>query len=111
MVTVVPASELRNRHFPNCQLRSPTATVLSLLTTRSVCTVNTQSRSLRAVRRKRRAFLGRHHGEPLVELGYIAICQKSVRALQIADAGQAQFLRQPSLPGAKIALTTASRLR
>ena len=51
MVTVQPANELRNRLFSNCQIRSAIATVLSLLTTRSVCTVNTQSRSVRPVRR------------------------------------------------------------
>jgi hypothetical protein len=52
MVTVQPASELRNRLFSTCQSRSPIATVLSLATTRSVCTVKIQSRSARAVRRK-----------------------------------------------------------
>jgi hypothetical protein len=51
IVTVQPASELRNRVLSICHSRSPIATVLSLATTRSVCTVKIQSRSVRPLRR------------------------------------------------------------
>src|SRR5664280_2612122 len=51
MVTVLPAKVLRNRVLSICQSWSPIATVLSLPTTRSVCTVTIQFRSLRLVRR------------------------------------------------------------
>jgi len=52
MVTVLPARVLRNRVWSICHNRSPIATVLSLATTRSVCTVKIQFRSVRLVRRK-----------------------------------------------------------
>jgi len=51
MVTVMPASVFRKRLLFSCQLRSPIATVLSLATTRSLCTVKIQSRSVPPVRR------------------------------------------------------------
>ena len=55
MVTVLPV-RLRKRLFSICQNVSPIATVLSFPTTRSVCTVNTQSKSDRLVRRKAVSF-------------------------------------------------------
>jgi hypothetical protein len=51
IVTVLPASVFRNRVLSICQNRAPIVTVLSLSTTRSVCTVKIQFRSLRLVRR------------------------------------------------------------
>jgi hypothetical protein len=51
IVTVQPASELRNRVLSIRHSRSPIATVLSLATTRSVCAVKIQSRSVRPLRR------------------------------------------------------------
>jgi len=48
---VLPARLLRNRVLSICHHRSLTATVLSFSTTRSVCTVKIQFRSVRLVRR------------------------------------------------------------
>ena len=52
MVAVQPAKVFRNAVLPICQTRSPIVTVLSLATTRSLCTVKIQFRSARAVLRK-----------------------------------------------------------
>jgi len=57
------------------------------------------------------ALFRRFHAELLVELLDVMLAQKPVGLLQRLDAGQTQFLRQPSLPGPKATLRAPSRLR
>src|SRR5579863_3601831 len=57
------------------------------------------------------AVFRRFHAELLVELLEVMLAQKPVGLLQRLDAGQTQFLRQPSLPGPQATLRAPSRLR
>src|SRR4030081_99790 len=111
MVTAAPASVFRKRLLSNCQLRSAIATVLSLSTTRSVCTVNIQSRSERVVRRNAVPGSCRRYCELLVEYPNVALAQEGMGAFQSSDAGQPQLLGQPSLPGAETAFAAPACLR
>jgi hypothetical protein len=51
------------------------------------------------------------HPELPVHLRNVVFPQEAVRFLQRGDPGQAQFLRQPSLPGAKPPFAPSPRLR
>ena len=54
--------------------------------------------------------LGGSDLEASIELGDIVFPQESVGPGQGVNAPQAEFLRQPSLPGSEIALTATTRL-
>ena len=60
---------------------------------------------------KRRALDCRRHRELLIELGDVTLAQKAIGVLQCDDPGQAQFLRQPPLPGSEAAFATSAGLR
>src|SRR5438309_4645312 len=107
---VQPANVLRKRDFSICHTRSPMATVLSLATIRSVCTVNTQSRSDRLVRPEGAPFLFGLHRELAVEYIDIAFAQELVSLFQRANAGQPKFLWQAPLPGSEVPLRTPASL-
>ena len=76
-----PPGVLRNRVLSICHHRSPIATVLSLSTTRSVCTVKIQFRSRPAGAPKCRPFLRRRHAELAVEFPDVLLPQKGIGAL------------------------------
>src|SRR6202007_1479727 len=59
----------------------------------------------------RAARLGRWDAEALVELGHAVLPQELVGGFQRVDPAQAQFLREPPLPGAEVPLRTPARLR
>ena len=108
---MLPAKVLRNRVLSICHDRSRMATVLSLSTTRSVCTVKIQFRSLRLVRRNAVPFsaagaLNLPLNSPMYRSRRNALAPSTVR-----DPGQPEFLRQAPLPGSKTALRPAPRLR
>src|SRR5579863_6073718 len=45
------------------------------------------------------ARLRRLYSEPAVELGHVLFAQEAIRCFHRSDGSQAQFLRQPPLPG------------
>src|SRR3954449_580645 len=57
------------------------------------------------------ALLSRWDRELPIELGNILVPKKVVGCGQVRDAAKSQFLRQPTLPGSKIPLRPAARLR
>lgn len=57
------------------------------------------------------AFFAGANREPAVEFGYIFAFKKPVCLLDSFNTSDSQFLRKPSLPGAKRALTAAPCLR
>jgi hypothetical protein len=63
------------------------ATVLSLLTTRSVWIEKIQSRSLRPQRREGGAALGGFHGEASIELVKVSFAQEAVGGFDGSDRG------------------------
>src|SRR5487761_330823 len=60
---------------------------------------------------KSAAGLRRRNGKTPVELRDVLFAQKTIGVFHRADPPQAQLLRQPPLPGAKVPLTAAARLR
>ena len=82
--------------------------VLSLFTVRSCCTLKIQSRSLRRARTNALPFCAALHRKPAVELGDVFVPQELVGLGQIRDSAHPQLLRQAALPGAEIALRSAS---
>src|SRR5277367_5471443 len=56
-----------------------------------------------------RSLFRRRHGKVLVELLDVVLAEETVGLLQIADAGQAQLLRQAPLPGGVVAFHVADR--
>ena len=76
MVTVQPASELRNRLFSICQIaiRNRHRVVLAHHALGLHREHPVQVRPRRPP--ERRSFLGRRHRKLLVELGYVALAQK-----------------------------------
>jgi hypothetical protein len=62
-------------------------------------------------RHKSRARLSRWNREFLIKLRDVIAVQKVVGFFQGLDVADPQFLRQSSLPGAKVALASPARLR
>src|ERR1041384_4087671 len=59
---------------------------------------------------KRAAGFSCSDGELFIEVPDVGFGQKRIRVLEIADAGQPQFLRQTALPGLKTAFASTARL-
>src|SRR5262249_52022724 len=57
------------------------------------------------------ARLRRGNAKTSIELGDVLLAQELVRRFLRGDPAQAQLLRQPSLPGAEVALRAPARLR
>src|SRR6266849_2491633 len=103
MVTRQPASVARSLQRSSCQGRLAKLTVLSRATTRSCCNAKT-GRDLCGVTARRQCPLTGGHTEALIELCDIVLTKKAIGGLWRNDPTPSQLLRQPSLPGAKIAL-------
>src|SRR5664279_701666 len=60
---------------------------------------------------KRRSALRCRNRKAAVELSDVVLLEKVVGRFQSSDPAQSQLLRQPSLPGGKVAFRASSRLR